>query len=164
MPDSDPGMPSTRRRFLTRAGPAIALGLAGCATSPPGSNPPTPELVGRSFRTEKPQCGERRHAADVTFEDTDGGRVVLTGTIAGANTCQIAALGGVALDETALDVTVTTKNKYADDPDTTPVCGQCIVEVDYRGVFRFDGGLPSTVRVFHEGVNPPDGPVTVAER
>lgn len=93
-------------------------------------------------------CGTQHDAADVRFE-AENGTVVVTGTLWGSDLCKIPALADARFDAEAdeLTVTVTTTNR---DPDGTPVCGECIAELDYRTTHQFAGSLPGSVTVVHD--------------
>ena len=146
-----------RRSFLAVAGALAAGGFAGCVDdardvatvvddrTPDGSSR---RLVDATLRTVDGGCGRQVDDAAVAFE-ADAGRVRVTGTIWGSDTCAVATLVDASDDAQAdeLTVTVGTKNR---ETEGTPVCGQCIVELDYRAEFAFEGGIPGAVTVVHD--------------
>ena len=86
-------------------------------------------------------------SADAAF-DEDGSTVTVTGTIVGSNGCMTADLGSANYDGDAdqLDVNVVTKER-----EDSGMCTQPLVGIDYEAAFSFDGGIPSSVSVSHDG-------------
>lgn len=105
-----------------------------------------PALAGTSFEILKAGCGQPGSEASVEFREES---VVVTGTIDGSNACYVAKLADASYDpETrTLDLTVVSTQK-----DGAQACSQCIVEIEYETTATFEGGLPETVRVVHEGM------------
>lgn len=107
----------------------------------------TPSLVDSSLSVTDVSSSVTEPTADVSFDDGDT-TVVVAGTIEGTDTCQTAALRRVTQNASdgSLQVDVeTTDRKKANG------CTQAIVYIDYEAVIRFDGGIPSTVSVSHNG-------------
>lgn len=169
-----------RRSLLRGAIPATVGLLAGCTgggsvpdsptdstdTSPPSTagNSPTPsetdspnstdspvvgesELVDRSFIIENNECGSPGNSASATI---DGDTIIVTGTIDGSDTCHTARLGRASISDDGETLTVGVE-AYVPESTATKACGQCIVEIDYRSTFAFEGGRPGRVVVAHDG-------------
>lgn len=165
-----------RRRFLVTV---AAVGAApGCLRAPdwPGGRPePGDEQTGESASpTDQPSadttvtdggptsgdeftatfdvvdkaCGDAEDAADVAFESTEA-RVTVTGVVGAPSLCYSAGLADARRDpgDGTLNVGVGT----VDECDGDQVGGQCLADVAYRAVFAFDGDLPETVTVSHDG-------------
>ena len=109
--------------------------------SPDTSEPPA--LTDRSL--------ERREGCSGTGSasvSTDSNAVVIEGCIAGKNGCQVPKLADAVYDVQADELTVTVTTEDGDDAD---VCTQRIVELGYAATLTFEGGLPKTTVVVHEG-------------
>lgn len=153
-----------RRGFLALSLPL--LGLAGCAGRPPADGTRTttgspPELVGSDLRALDDGCGRQVDGARVSF-DPDGPAVAVDGTVWGGDTCHTARLADATYATAAdrLDVRVVATPREATG---TPMCGECIVEIEYAATCAFDGGLPGAVRVVH-GTGDGERVVATAER
>jgi hypothetical protein len=111
----------------------------------------SPTVTGSSFTVESAGCGQQVDDATVAFA-REASAVTVDGTIAGSDTCKRARLRSVSYDAGAkrLDVVVETFTDTAEGE--TPVCGQCIVEIDYRARVEFEHALPEEVRVTHAGM------------
>lgn len=109
-------------------------------------------LADTSFEVLQSNCGSPTNEASVAFGERE---VTVTGIIAGSNTCYTAKLADASYDpETqSLDLTVASMQK-----EGAEACAQCIVELEYEATATFEGGLPESVRVVHEGM---DGTETV---
>lgn len=108
----------------------------------------TPTLQASSFSVIDISSSSPEHTADASF-NPDEETVVVTGTIVGSNGCMTADVGDVNYDaesdQLSVDV-VTTKRDDAGD-----VCTQQLVAIDYEATFSFDGRIPSSVSVSHDG-------------
>lgn len=172
-----------RRRDLLASlgGLAGAAGLAGClgesdgpvvnlSPSPPPSPSgpsPTPEPTDsgehpvtpaeQSFTVEDRSCGQARHAATVSFGDDS---VTVDGVIGGRDTCDTARLAAADLH---LDVLTVVVEVVQEPTDGTPVCGQCLTDIEYA--YRASGlrGGPARVRIVHHSADG-EQTVTVADR
>ncbi|MEF8820231.1 MAG: hypothetical protein V5A82_11650 [Haloferacaceae archaeon] len=144
-----------RRRRLLAALAGLAVGTAGCTGSAgPPARTPTDEgelrIVGESMTTADGSCATDGDAASVAVGD-DAVRV--DGRLATATPCHGATLAEARLDGSRLVVVV--------DPTepTAGACAQCLGVVPYDLTVRFAGGLPTAVRVVHDGET-----VTTTER
>lgn len=163
------------RRALLRSGGLLAAGaLAGCLGAGTGDGDettdrsPTPDpsptatpdpsptptgtaggsrLVDRSFEVRNADCGTDRDAAAAS---ADGDRVTVTGTITGSDTCHTARLADAAYDADGGRLRVAVES-YLPESTATLACAECLVEIDYRATFAFEGGRPATVAVVHDG-------------
>lgn len=115
-------------------------------TASPSATDAGSSVAGTSFEVVESDCGEGTDAATVSFGD----HVAATGTIRGSNTCYTAELEAADYDGEADRLTVRVRS-YVPESEGTPACGQCIVDVDYEAEVRFDGSLPGTVAVEHNG-------------
>ena len=157
-----------RRTLLTGAASALAL-TAGCAgdapetpddgpantesptptddaeTESPTATPAPPSIVSRSLEPRE-ECGE---AGSATIT-TDGAAVVVEGCIVGKNGCMVPSLESAAYDAAAdeLAVGVVTADSSGEDE----ACTQQIVHRGYAVTVEFDGGLPGTTTVTHDGM------------
>jgi hypothetical protein len=132
---------------LSHDGETLATATPG---DPDGSGPEgTPSLVDSEFEVVDAGPGTTEDRVDVSF-DPEAGRVVVGGTIPGSNGCMTAALGGAEYrpDEDALSVDVVTTRREGTEGQA---CTQAILGIDYEARFEFDGGLPETVSVSHDG-------------
>lgn len=137
----------------------------GSTTSPgePGASDPTPAPttmtgtkngVDYTFTVVSNSCGTSENTADVEFNE-DAGTVVVTGTTNGRNTCMTAKLGTINYDESSdtlsVDIVTVQKDDGSNDDDSMTVCGQCIVEIEYKATVSFEETIPSEVGVSHDG-------------
>lgn len=142
-----------RRTVLASVATLTTTGLlAGCATNSPGRGPTnggtptdTPSVAGTDFTVTNAQPGNEVNEASVSFEDD---AVVVTGTIAGADSCKTAHLKEAELSDGSLAVTVATKDR----PDAGDVCSQVITEISYEATVTIEGPLPAGVTVVHESM------------
>lgn len=170
-----------KRRALLHAAGVAGIGLlAGCTgeesepgdaptdsrtetpnpSSSPSPTPSEPTLESKTFEVVSNACGSGDNDADATVSPTgdrtptDGGEraytVTVTGTIDGSDTCHTARLAAVKLDP-ASDALRVEVESYVPDSEETPVCGQCIVDIDYEATFEFAGGHYGVVVVVHGG-------------
>ena len=111
------------------------------------AEPPT--LVSTSFDLGENSAEGVTEAVDARF-DTETNTVVVTGTILGKNGCMTAKLGDVEYDAAAdsLSVNVVTTRREGTKGD---VCTQESLPLPYEARFGFEGGLPTTVEVSHDG-------------
>lgn len=149
-----------RRTLLQSAGALGAAVTAGCVadsqvvgenTTAPG--PVGPQLEETDFEVLDVNCGDEKNEARVEFEDD---AVVVTGTIDGSDACKTAELADASYDPDADEFGIVVETVEGEDAGA---CAQCIVEIDYRATFTFDGSLPPRITVRHEGSG---GPVDVA--
>lgn len=134
------------RRGFIGATASVCL-VAGCLT-PPGDTSgqdDDPTVTDREFEVTSSSCGTGEQRADVAF---DADVVVVTGAIAGANTCYTATLEAASYDEEADELTVAVASEDRSDGSA---CAQCIVDVEYEARVTFSGGLPGHVVVHHDG-------------
>jgi len=101
----------------------------------------------RSFAVRDVSCGADRDAAAAS---ADGADVTVTGTIPGSDTCHTARLADVTYRGRDRRLRIGLES-YVPESTETPVCGQCIVEIDYEATFTFEGDRPETVVVVHDG-------------
>ncbi|WP_049979901.1 hypothetical protein [Halolamina rubra] len=155
-----------RRTLLTGAAGALAT-IAGCvgsspetpddgpaATDTPTATPAAPTITARSLepREECPEPGSASIAAE-------GSTVTVEGCIVGKNGCMVASLASATYDAEADELAVRVATR--DDTDEDEMCTQQLVERGYTVTVEFDGGLPGTTTVTHDGV---DGEQQVAQR
>lgn len=115
--------------------------------SPSPTEPDDPASVsGTSFDIVSVDCGEGRNQASVSF----GEHVSITGIARGANTCYTAELKSADYDARADRLAVQIRS-FTPDSEESGGCAQCIVDIDYDAEVRFDGDLPETVVVKHDG-------------
>lgn len=163
-----------KRRALLRAvaatGPVWSATIAGCTgTDVPGDGTPgsptetgggtptptatatpTPtsgrtRLTGEEFTVLDSGCGTGSNRATVEWADRT---VTVTGVISGRNGCYTAELKNARYVEDADELRVGVRSY---NPNTEAACTQCIVDIEYRSTFEFEGGLPDTVVVGHNG-------------
>lgn len=142
-----------RRELLAAAGLGAGAFLAGCLGNGDGGGPaetdsPTSSrsVAETTFDVVENTCGEGRDEASVSFGD----HVSVSGTIRGSNTCYTATLDGATYDAAADRLTVRVRSSVPEGRETA-ACGQCLVDIDYDAAVRFEGGLPGTVVVEHDG-------------
>lgn len=114
-----------------------------------GNGGDTPTLRAGSFSVTDVSSRSPERSADISFNE-DEGTVVVTGTIVGANGCTTADLGSASYERDAdrLDVNVVTELR---DGAEDQYCTQQQVGIDYEATFPFDGGIPSSASVSHDG-------------
>lgn len=148
-----------RRTLLRAVASAGAAGIAGCTGTTPGSDPtdtptdtptptPTPgppELTGQSFEVREKGCGTGTDRATI---GRDAPTVTVAGVVSGSNGCYTAELQRARYDADADELRADVRSF---DPGDEAACTQCIVDIDYRASFEFEGGLPGTVIVSHNG-------------
>lgn len=158
-----------RRDVLAGLGAlAGTAGLAGCLAGGGAETPTeTPDPTDSGDQAHTPRettfdvvdrsCGQGQNSASVTFGEDS---VNVDGTIGGRDTCDTAQLVEAGLH---LDVLKVVVEVVQEDTEGTPVCGQCLTDIDYA--FSASGlrGGPAQVRVVHLTA---DGKqtVTVADR
>lgn len=149
-----------RRTMLRRTGVLAAVGLAGCFGNGDGSNDdgsngsggdtPTdgPTVVDQSIDTLTSGCGSDDGGAATYSLDEETNQVVVSGTLSTPDPCHEAVLDEVQYDAAADELSVA----VAAEPESeTEECVQCVGEIEYRAVIGFDGGLPGTTAVTHDG-------------
>jgi hypothetical protein len=154
-----------RRTFLTGVAGVLAA-TAGCVGSAPETpddgpadsddateTPTAPSITSRSFEP-RDDCKESGSASI----SADGTSVVVEGCITGRNGCMVAALESATYDAEADELFVRVVTE--DESDTDEICTQQIVHRGYRVTVAFDGGLPGTTTVIHDGM---DGERQVAQ-
>lgn len=109
----------------------------------------TPALTDSAIEISEVSPGEEIDDADVEF-DRDAGAVIVDGTIHGSDACQTAALDSVDYDAEADELSVDVVTTLVDDADNR-MCAQAIVEIDYVVRAQFEGGLPGSATVSHDG-------------
>lgn len=115
----------------------------GTVTETPTSGGPT--LSGRSFEILNIGSETDSNKATITWLERT---VRVTGVISGANGCYKAKLQNAEYDSEHDELQVDVKS-YNSNPDG--FCTQAKVYIDYRASFEFEGGLPRTVIVRHNG-------------
>lgn len=165
-----------RRELLQAAGASAGALLAGClddgtgggnglgntptnsptdsptptsspTASPSATEPDNPSSVsGTSFDIVSVDCGEGENQATVSFSE----HVSIKGVVRGSNTCYTAELKSTDYDARADRLAVQVRS-YVPDSDQSGGCAQCIVDIEYNAEVRFDGDLPETVVVKHNG-------------
>jgi hypothetical protein len=145
-----------RRRRLLVALAGLAAGSAGCAGTAADGPAATPtgersrRITDTSFAASDGECSPDEGAARVSF---DGDAVRVDGRLATPTPCHGAALADARLDGDRLLVAVRTTDS------TAGACAQCLGTVSYDATVQVAGGLPTEVRVEHDGEA-----VTTAER
>lgn len=109
----------------------------------------TPELTDSAIEITEISPGEEIDDADIEF-DRDADAVIVDGTIHGSDACQTATLGSVDYDAEADELSVDIVTTLVDDAENR-TCMQAIVEIDYTARAEFEGGLPSSATVSHDG-------------
>lgn len=163
-----------RRTFIATV--AASLGtttLAGCVGGGPGDGPaggesptdqadddptdsgtdsrtetesetaPAPTMTGSSLESRE-DCSNPG-SASITAESN---AVVVEGCITGKNGCQVPKLADASYDADADELAVTVTTEKSSDADT---CTQQVVQRGYVATVEFEGGLPKTTVVVHEG-------------
>lgn len=114
---------------------------------PDGSSDVT---VGEStFEVTENVSGTQVDRAEVSFE-AHSETVAVDGTIWGADGCKTATLDGVDYDESADELTVRVATVDREGTEDQ-MCTQAIVEISYEARVFFEGGLPSSATVVHDG-------------
>jgi hypothetical protein len=138
---------------------STGVGLVGCVADEPspGSGPtngnstvttPAVDIAKEEFEVLTTECGSGNETAKISHASTGSrsGRVIVDGIISGNNSCYSARLGLVAYDDTELRITV---NSYLPEAHQDTLCAECIVDVEYRTVLRYDGLSGFAVTVLH---------------
>jgi hypothetical protein len=82
--------------------------------------------------------------------DPEENTVVVTGTITGHNGCMTAALGSASYDPETDELSVgvvTTRREGTENQ----FCTQEVVALGYEATFTFEGGIPHSASVSHDG-------------
>lgn len=145
-----------RRTFITTVAAAAVTATAGCVADDAGGEPtdsptesptdePTPSISSQSLEPRE-TCEE----ADSASISTESMSVVVDGCIVGRNGCQEPVLDDASYDADAdeLTVSVTTENT-----SKAEACTQALVDLPYRVTVEFEGRLPETTTVVHDGAN-----------
>ena len=110
-----------------------------------GSDAPT--LVESSLEVAGVSNSASETTADVSFDEAES-KVFVTGTIEGNNGCKTARLGRVKYNHSddRLSVDVETV-----DRENAGTCTQQLVYIDYAATIEFEGGIPGSASVSHNG-------------
>jgi hypothetical protein len=122
------------------------------ASATPGGTDdgPAPSPLGSSFAVVEIGAGSPDgDEVDIEF-DTETNEVVLTGTIPGSNGCATAKLGDANYDAETDTLTVDVVTAAREGTEDKG-CTQAFVGIQYSATFSFEGGLPKTVSVSHDG-------------
>ncbi|KPN32250.1 hypothetical protein SY89_03018 [Halolamina pelagica] len=154
-----------RRTFLTGAAGALTM-IAGCvgsnpetpddgpaASETPTATPASPTITARSLEPRQ-DCEEPGSATIAAA----GATVTVDGCIVGKNGCMVASLVSATYDADADELAVRVATR--DESDEDEACTQQLVNRGYTVTVEFDGGLPGTTTVTHDGV---DGEQQVAQ-
>ncbi|PSQ16941.1 hypothetical protein BRD00_09160 [Halobacteriales archaeon QS_8_69_26] len=144
-----------RREFLGSIAAAAGTGaLAGCLSSPGGGGDDgddgdgggggSPSVSDRSIETTDAACGSGGDAS-VSYEDES---VLVRGSLSASDPCHHAELKSAEYDAGSDTLTVSVAAVENEDAD---MCSQCVAAVDYEARIEFDGGLPGSVVVEHDG-------------
>lgn len=142
-----------RRELLGSVAALASIGaLAGCLSSPGsggddgggGTADPTPSITDRNVETTSADCGSGGEAS-VEYGDED---VAVTGSLSAPNPCHHAELRSADYDADADRLTV---SLAAVENEDAGMCTQCVAAVEYEATVGFDGGLPGSVTVEHDG-------------
>ncbi|WP_327050932.1 hypothetical protein [Halomicrococcus gelatinilyticus] len=156
------------RRDVLRAGGVAGVGLlAGCidryrdatdAAAPvdgttgtttdatAGTTEGRPTLRNHSFEVLDSGCGTVGGDASLAF-DRDAATLTVEGTISGSDSCAVARIASARYEDGAFTVMVETTRQASEGT----ACADCITEIRYRATFAFEGALPSSVAVVHDG-------------
>jgi len=107
-----------------------------------------PRLVSSGMSAEKGRCGGPGSSTTVTFDD-GAGEIVVEGSISAPTPCHSTSLSGASYDPSSDTLTLTIG---IDAPDEDVVCVQCVGSVPYTARAGFDGGLPGSVKIVHDGM------------
>lgn len=139
---------STDTRSPTATGEKRPSPSATGTHTPPNSPPEhDPALSSTDFEVVSNECGQGRNRADA---HADAPTVTVTGVIDGSDACYTARLADASLDRSGTTLRMDVES-YVPESDETPVCGQCIVDIEYESTFEFEGGLPDEAVVRHDG-------------
>ena len=141
-----------RRTFLTGTAGLLAAtaGCVGGAPETPDDGPATtetpsqPSISARSLEPRE-ECDQAGSATISAENDT----VTVEGCIVGKNGCMVPTLGSATYDVDADELTVRVVTE--DESDEGEMCTQQIVHRGYRATVEFEGGLPGTTTVVHDG-------------
>lgn len=105
-------------------------------------------VTDRSLKVTSAGCGQPNNEASVEFDDSKK-QVVITGTIAGSDSCARPTLevGKTDPKKDTFMAIIGTKKK-----DGNVGCSQCITEIEYRATLTFEDSLPESVKVTHESM------------
>jgi len=106
-----------------------------------------PMLVESSLSVTNVTSTQRKTTADATF-DEDENKVFVTGTIEGSDGCKTATLASADYDPSADSLTVDVETVDREDAGT---CTQALVYIDYEVTVTFEGGVPKSITVQHDG-------------
>lgn len=117
------------------------------AGQPATATPATPSLVDSSVSVSRRTQDVTETTADVAFDD-DSTAVVVSGTIEGTDGCKTATLGQVTYNASDDRLTVAVETTDRENADN---CTQALVYIDYAATIEFEGALPTSVAVRHDG-------------
>ena len=122
-------------------------GTSGTTTdATAGTTDRRPTLLNHSFEVLDAGCGTVGGDASLGFDRGDA-TLTVEGTISGSDACAVARLASAKYDDDRFTVTVETTRQASE----TAACADCITEIRYRATFAFEGELPSSVAVVHDG-------------
>lgn len=142
-----------RRRELVRSGAAAAaLGVTGCLHGDGDRDGDGDDGDAKSMSSTSFEVVDSRgdYEVDVEVEWNEDDQVVsAVGVIEGNNLCYDAGLDDASYDADA-DELVVEVSSY-EDADADESCGMQMVGLEYEFTAEFEGGLPETVKVVHDG-------------
>jgi hypothetical protein len=138
---------------------STSIGLVGCVADEPSpgsgatdvnntKQTPTVDIIKEKFEVRGTECGSGENKATISHEPIGSmsGRVTVEGSISGNNSCYNARLESITYDNTQLCVSV---SAYLPEANQDTICAECIVDIDYRTVLRYNGVSGIGVAVMH---------------
>jgi hypothetical protein len=111
-----------------------------------------PEMTGSEFEVTGSECGTETNEAEYTpsqgMSENNESTGVVEGTVSGPDSCTTAELGYVSYDRED-DTLVADVRSGSTDAE---VCEDCITEVNYLLEATFEGGVPDSAAVSHDGI------------
>ncbi|MFW5928928.1 MAG: hypothetical protein ACOCT0_00705 [Halobacteriota archaeon] len=144
-----------RRHAIKLVGAAAAAATTGCVgeglLGDEGDGNQTDgggvEHVDTDFEVVSVSSGNGEDEADAEL-DEEAGEIVITGTAPGNNGCYSARLEEDDYD--ADEDIYTARIETYEDREDDEMCTEALVDIEYRLVASFEGGLPSEAEVSHD--------------
>jgi len=156
--------------MLSLSGAAMGIAITGCIEAPftrDDVDDPTDEIMDDGFDDGNTDDMNDTNSngdgiRDVQFEvlevtgsdyelaataSFESGRFVVSGTISGNNSCYSARVGKVMVENQSVTIDI----QSFDDADPDEGCLEILVGISYEAIVEFDGELPKSVVVSHNG-------------
>jgi len=135
---------------------SIGVGVVGAQQSPNEQSPSIEDgvtIVDTQFEVVNRGPGTGSEEANVEY-DRRNLTVTVDGQVTGSNSCYTAELRGTSYSSSDDTLYVSVVPQSKDFQDTLGACADVIIDINYRVVVEFEGGLPGDTQVTTSPVQP----------